>query len=113
MEMILAWLSQYWWAVALAIIAIVFIVIAFVGNNKKMKQTLLYLVTTAEKELGSGTGALKLQSVYNKFIEKFPIISTFVPYATFTKLVDDALSKMKTLLEENPTIKEYVETKEG
>lgn len=113
MELVLAWLGQYWWIVALAVIAITFIIIAFVGNNNKMKQALLYLVTTAEKELGSGTGALKLQAVYNKFIEKFPIISTFVPYSVFCKFVDEALDKMEELLKNNIAVKEYVENKEG
>ena len=39
---------------------------------KSVKEWMLFAVTKAEKELGSGTGKLKLRYVYDMFIAKFP-----------------------------------------
>ena len=100
-------LAEWWWAIV-AVIVVVLFVIAVISNNSKMKKTLLYLVTIAEKEMKSGTGELKIQSVYNSFIEKFPILSTFIPYATFKIMVDDALVEMQRLLDTNEAIDNYV-----
>lgn len=99
---------SWWWAIVIAVVAIVVTVIAILSNNTKIKRSLLYLVTVAEKEMKSGTGELKLQSVYSKFIEKFPIISTFIPYSVFTSMVDNALNKMQEMLSSNDNIDAYV-----
>lgn len=41
----------------------------------KVKEWLLWAVTEAEKELGSGTGQLKLRQVYDLFVQRFPVIT--------------------------------------
>lgn len=64
----------------------------------KIKEWLLYAVTVAEKELGSGTGQIKLRMVFNMFVDKFPITAKLISFETFSQWVDDALSKMKELL---------------
>lgn len=75
---------------------------------KKVKEWLLYAVIQAEKELGGGTGELKLRRVYDMFIGKFPQIAVFISFEHFGKLVDDALDKMRKLLLENEQIKNEV-----
>ena len=76
---------------------------------KKVKEWLLYAVTIAEKELGAGTGALKLRYVYDLFISKFPYIAPYVSFETFSKWVDEVLEQMKHLLKTNNNIFYYVE----
>ena len=60
-----------------------------------------YAVTKAEQAYGSKTGELKLHSVYDAFIAKFPWMSIFVTFDEFSKLVDESLDWMNTQLAEN------------
>jgi hypothetical protein len=75
---------------------------------ESVKEWLLYAVTEAEKALGSGTGQLKLRYVYDKFIDKFPYVSETVPFDDFSEYVDEALGKMRYLINTNKSVKEYV-----
>ena len=90
--------------VAIVIIAALFIVLA-IKQPKKVKEWLLYAVIEAEKELGSGTGPVKLRSVYDMFITKFPKLSVFISFNTFSEWVDVALDYMEELLTDNKDIK--------
>lgn len=78
----------------------------------KVKQWLLYAVTMAEKELGSGTGALKLRYVYSMFVDKFPELANIVSFETFSVWVDEVLEQMKQILATNKDIEAYVEGEE-
>lgn len=69
-------------------------------------------VIHAEKDLGSGTGKLKLRTVYESAITKFPWIVTIMTFDQFSLLVDSALSWMKIEIEKNKAIKEYVSKRE-
>lgn len=69
---------------------------------------LLGAVTLAEKELGSGTGKLKLANAYNQFILTFPKVAAWLPFETFSKMVDEALPEMRRLLESNVSVQAYV-----
>ena len=75
---------------------------------KDLKEWLLYAVVKAEKYLGSGTGELKLRYVYNLAISKFPFVSVFIPFETFSKYVDEALDQMKDILDKNETCKKTI-----
>lgn len=79
---------------------------------KKVKAWLLYAVIMAEKELGSGTGALKLRYVYNLFVDKFPNLVSIISFEMFSKLVDEVLEEMKQILATNKDIEAYVEGEE-
>lgn len=79
---------------------------------KKVKEWLLYAVIEAEKDFGGGTGQLKLRAVYNEFCQVFPDLAKLLTFATFSLLVDDALTRMKKILEYNKDIEAYVEGKE-
>lgn len=79
------------------------IIYKFCGIDK-VKEWLLYAVCTAEAELGSGTGKLKLATVYNMFIEKFPKFSKILPFSIFSRLVDKSLDVMREWLQNNKAI---------
>ncbi len=55
----------------------------------KVKEWLLWAVTNAEKELGGGTGKLKLRQVYDLFVQRFPAVAMAVSFDTFSQWVDD------------------------
>ena len=75
----------------------------------KVKEWLLYAVIEAEREYGSGTGALKLRSVYDQFCMVFSDLAEVITFEVFSGLVDEALEQMKHLLEFNKDIAAYVE----
>lgn len=52
-------------------------------QREKVKEWLLWAVTEAEKELGSGTGQLKLRQVYDLFLQRFPAIAKRISFETF------------------------------
>ena len=74
----------------------------------KVKAWLLWAVTNAEKELGGGTGKLKLRQVYDLFVQRFPAVAMAVSFDTFSQWVDDALTEMRKMLVENKAAAELV-----
>lgn len=80
-------------------------------NNEKMRsirEWLLYAVTEAEKELGSGTGQIKLRMVYDMFIKNFIDISKWISFDTFSAMVDEALKDFREMLNTNENLRKYV-----
>lgn len=77
----------------------------------KVREWLLWAVTQAERELGGGTGKLKLRSVYDAFVARFGWLAKIIPFSVFSDLVDDALEEMRELLATNQAAAEYVEAK--
>lgn len=73
-----------------------------------IQEWLLLAVIKAEKELGSGTGQIKLRYVYDLFIDKFKFSSMFITFSQFSLLVDSALIVMKVILTDNKNVQEYV-----
>lgn len=76
-----------------------------------IKEWLLFAVIQAEKELGGGTGQVKLRYVWDMFIKTFPALAPVVSFELFSKLVDEALNEMRHLLETNCDVLYYVESK--
>ena len=74
----------------------------------KVREWLLYAVIEAEKTYQSGTGRLKLAATYNEFCKVFPGLVTIISFELFSKLVDEALVQMRSLLETNKDIEFYV-----
>ena len=113
------------WPVVIGIAAV--LVAAVIGVMKfaelpteeqisKIKVLLIKWVIDAERDLGSGTGQLKLRTVYDIFVKQFPVIARVIKFKTFSNWVDDALDEMKKMLK-NEKIAAYVgveneETKE-
>lgn len=82
------------------------------GKEKQIQiiqEWLLLAVVKAEKELGNGTGQIKLRFVYDLFLDKFKFISMFITFTQFSDLVDMALITMKEIISNNDQVKEYIE----
>lgn len=73
-----------------------------------LKEWLKFAVIEAEKNLGSGTGALKLRSVYDRALGVFPWIKMFISFEQFNGYVIEALEWMEAELGRNPSIAAYV-----
>lgn len=69
-----------------------------------VKNWLLYAVAMAERELGSGTGRIKLGQVYEQFLLVFPQLQHVISFDTFARLVDEVLVQFQELIEENVVI---------
>ena len=112
----LEFLALHWQVIVGAIIIVLTGIVTFVRFNKKsvqeqidqVKEWLLYAVMAAEKELGSGTGAIKLRFVYDMFVTKFPLMVALIPFSTFSEFVDEALDKLKDLLATSPELRLYL-----
>lgn len=101
----------------ICIIAVIFVVVgaAILFFNKpheeqveKLREWLLYATCLAERELGGGTGRLKLRFVYDMFVVKFPWLAKIISFELFSELVDDALSEMNDLIDTNSAIHNYI-----
>ena len=77
-------------------------------QKKKIKEWLLIIVTEMEKAYGSGTGKIKLRAAYNEFILTFPFAAVFLSFEKFSDWVDEALVKMRHLIETNTFAEAYV-----
>ena len=110
---------DYWYVILIVIIiiagAVIFARKFFSQPSEeqlaKVKEWLLWAVTEAERDLGGGTGKLKLRQVYDLFIVRFPWLVKVVPFALFGEMVDDALVEMRKLLETNNAVQAHVEGK--
>jgi hypothetical protein len=110
---------QYW-PILVAFVSGVAVTIIFAiqfskePTDKKIqmvKEWLLYAVIQAEKDLGSGTGQIKLRYVWDMFLKTFPALASVVSFEMFSALVDEALEQMRHLLATNKDIEAYVEDK--
>ena len=77
-------------------------------QKERIKEWLLFAVTSAEAELGGGTGKLKLATVYDMFVKAFPVLKNFITVEAFSALVDEALEDMRAMLASNRKISEIV-----
>lgn len=74
----------------------------------KIREWLLYCVMIVEKEYSSGTGQLKLRAAYSMFVDKFPSLVAVISFELFSQLVDEALVRMREILETNKDIEQYI-----
>lgn len=99
---------------AITIIAIImiynFLQLSSDKQIDKMKEWLLYAVVIAEKELGEGTGSIKLRYVYDMFLSRFPKLAKIMTFLEFSMYVDVALDKMKIILDNNNRVRKLVGT---
>nr|DAF88463.1 MAG TPA: holin [Siphoviridae sp. ctdHi7] len=100
-----------WDFILLVVAAVAAVVFAVFKGNKSVVMKMLYaLVTEAEKNLGGGTGSLKLATVIETIYPKLPaVIKAFVTDAMLEKWVEEALAAAKTTWEKNAKIAEYIE----
>lgn len=98
-----------WFALACVVLVSVLILYRFLKmptaeQLDNVREWLLFAVTQAEAELGSGTGKLKLRQVYDQFVERFPALALMISFQTFSEMVDDALVEMREMLAKNENI---------
>lgn len=79
-------------------------------QKEKVRQWLLIAVTECEAQLGSKTGQLKLSLCYDMFVNAFPALAAIMPFSMFSALVDEALEKMQSILEDQPQVLERMKT---
>ena len=72
------------------------------------KEWLVYAVSLAEKDLGSGTGDLKLRQVYDNFAVKIPTLVEFISFEKFSNYVNEVLISMRKMLKCNKDISVYI-----
>lgn len=97
----------------LCVVGVGALVLYLINLDKKrrievLKEWLLLAVIQAEKELGGGTGQVKLRFVYDLFLTKFTWLSKLISFEAFSLLVDEALDKMRDMLDSNAELQEYV-----
>lgn len=105
-----------WWLiiVVIALIAMIsyaiFVFIKMPTNAQlaSVREWLLFAVAQAEKELGTGTGQLKLRYVYDMFILRFTNVSKVISFEAFSQLVDEALYTFRNMLKDNKAVSDYV-----
>lgn len=106
------------WAILVAMICgvafVTTMVVKFINmpSAKQIENLMEWLkiaVVEAEKALGTGTGSLKLRSVYESAVIAFPWVAKYMTFEKFSELVDVALEWMKEQIEKNQYIKEYIE----
>lgn len=74
-----------------------------------LQEWLKWAVVLAEKQLGSGTGQLKLRMVYDLAIATFPWLMRKITFEGFSLFVDEALVWMRQQLSQNKDIEGYVD----
>lgn len=112
----LEFIALNWEVIVYVLAVLAVVVIAIVGfvklpkslKSKRIQAWLLTAVTEAEKSMGDGTGELKLLNVYEKFTSRYPVISLFITFDNFKKIVDNSLKQMRELMEQNEKIEEYI-----
>lgn len=72
------------------------------------KNWLVWAVSEAENMFGSNTGKLKLRYAYELAIKRFPVLAKLIPFAVFSRMVDDALDIMRDMIENNKNIAEAI-----
>lgn len=106
------------WAILVAMICgvafVTTMVVKFMNmpSAKQIENLMEWLkiaVVEAEKALGTGTGSLKLRSVYESAVIAFPWVAKYMTFEKFSELVDVALEWMREQIEKNQYIKEYIE----
>lgn len=91
-----------------AIIGIIIIVYMVTNQKSRVMEWLKTAVVYAEKELGTGTGQLKLRMVYDWFCGHFPVVSSIIPFKVFSAWVDVALETMRDWIDKNKNIAVYI-----
>ena len=87
--------------IILAVIGIAILVILWViGKKDIVKSVLLQFVIDAEAKYGSGTGAIKHDTVVGWVKAKFPTLFLFISDKTLDKWIEDVVQYIKSELGE-------------
>ena len=108
---------EHWWILLIAFIigwvigcmVIDFLKMPSTSQLSKVKEWLVWAVAAAERELGSGTGQLKLRYVYSMFTQSWSTLAKIVSFEVFSSWVDEALVRFTRMLQSNKNVSNYVE----
>ena len=97
---------------ALVILVIIIAVGFLIYINRKdvILKSALYIVAKVEEEWGSDMGKVKFAEAYTYLKAKYPIITFFLPQTLMTKIIEDALVKLKEILASKASKEEKLKT---
>lgn len=101
-------LNDYWWILFIAVFVTIGIILLVTGHKKKVQEWLKFIVVEIERQLGNGTGELKLRTAYDAFITRFPKMSTIISFNAFSKMVDSALETVNYWMVKNVNVAQYM-----
>lgn len=99
------------WDSVLVVMGFVVLCVVLVkrGETKILKHILFNLVTQAEREFGSGTGALKYAAVSDWIYQRLPaVLKLLFTEGDINTMIETALTEAKQKWETNKDIKEII-----
>ncbi len=108
--MLINFLLSNWDSVLIVLLVIGIVVFLIVKKQYAILDRIIFaLVTEAEKQYGSGTGAVKLAAVIDWVYPKIPaVIRLFITADQLTKLIERVLSNARTKWVTNPYLSNYI-----
>ena len=100
------------WDSVLVVLAFVVLCVVLVkrGETKILKHILFNLVTQAEREFGSGTGALKYAAVSDWIYQRLPaVLKLLFTEKDIDTMIEAALTEAKKQWGANENVKNYIE----
>ncbi|MDR1158377.1 MAG: hypothetical protein LBK75_08780 [Oscillospiraceae bacterium] len=103
---LLIFLVENWDSMLVVLVALIAVAAIVVRKQWGLIDKLLFgLVTWAEREYGSGTGALKLTEVIQRIYPHIPmIIKIFLSEKRLEEIIDATLEKAKEAWRKNPRL---------
>lgn len=101
-ELTCAFLMEHWLdLLVLLVLCVGLIVLWAKGKKAWVIHIIQVLVARAEQEFGSGTGAIKLATVWDGIYERMPwTIQMMFPKAVLAKYIEDAVKWLQNKLDE-------------
>lgn len=99
------------WDSILVVVGFIVVVVVLIkrGETKILKNILFKLVTQAEKEFGSGTGALKYAAVSDWLYQRMPAILKFLfTEKDIDNMIEAVLAEAKKQWGANENVKQYI-----
>lgn len=85
-------------SLVILVIAIAVIVLIYINRKDVLLKSALYIVAKVEEEWGSDMGKIKFAEAYTYIKSKYPIVTFLLPESVLTKIIEDALVKLKEIL---------------
>ena len=85
-------------SLVILVIAIAIIVLIYINRKDVLLKSALYIVAKVEEEWGSDMGKIKFAEAYTYIKSKYPIVTFLLPESVLTKIIEDALVKLKEIL---------------
>ncbi len=107
---VVKFLVAQWDSVLVVLALLTFIIVLIVKKEYKLLDRVVFkLVTEAEKQLGGGTGALKLATVIDWVYPKIPaVIRIFITKDQLVKLIERVLEDAQEAWRKNQSISAYI-----